>query len=197
MLICFFHSAADLFFQILLADHVFKRCHHIKDHIRMCPASDDPEIMKTKYRINPVNHCCDHFFQFIGIGIIRRNRIHMNDGLAMQLFIQFFFNIINHIVNFQNIPTCRYLCMQRNHESARPVVMHHKIMNSQNTLMLHHTVLNLRHQFCRCRITQQRADRILRCFDSSLCNKQADRHTAVTINIDSSKKSEDRRCQYH
>ena len=103
-------------------------------------AGDHAEVVDGDLVINAPHQRRHPLAGFCGHTVIRHNGVHMDDRLTAQFFLQFFFHIINLIMDIQHIFRSRHLGVEGDHHPPRTIVVDDQIVNSDNARMGHHQI---------------------------------------------------------
>ena len=81
----------------------------VEDDVGMCRTRDHTEIVDGQRGVDAGDEGCNLFANRFCDLIVRCDRVHMDDGIAVQMLAQFFFDIVDHIVRFEQIGVAGYL----------------------------------------------------------------------------------------
>ncbi len=154
---------------------------HIEDQIRVALSGDHAEIMDRDTLVDRFGKCSGLILKLHEIFVFRIDRIHVDDGLAVQFARQVELDIIDHIVDIKHILESGYFRVKRDHLPARAVVVDDDIMDAGDGLMGHDDLFDLVEEFPGRRRAEQRLDRIPRGIDAGVEDKYGERDTDICI----------------
>ena len=126
----FLNHQFNLFDQYMRRSRVINRNYHVKNQIGMSGAFYHAEIMHGNLWIDAANQTQDFIVDGNGFRILILNGIHMDNGIAVQLAAQFPLDVVNGIMECKNVAGSRNFTMERNHLTARAVVVNQHIVNT-------------------------------------------------------------------
>ena len=134
----------------------------------------------------------DFFPECIGLRIVHGDRIHMNDRVDAILALQTEFDIVNGVVRLTDGRRVGHLRMQREHASARAIVVHDHVVYAEDAVIACHHAADFVHELFLRRLSEKRIDGIDRRTDSGFYDEEGNGETAPAIDIDAGHMCEQR-----
>ena len=124
--------------------------------------------------------------------IIGDDRIHMDDGVALEFVVKEVFDIIDRIVEYEEIAIRGYFRMEGDHDTARAVVVDDHIVDSLDKFVAHNDTFHIFYKIGVGRLAEQRADGILGGTVAGVKNEQPHKDAAIAVDIKPGEMSRDR-----
>lgn len=174
-----FQEIGDCFVAFLIR----KRNDDIKDDIGMGRAFDQTEVVEEDFRIGIFQQVGDGLPQMVCLFVVGDDRIHMDDGIALKFVVKAVFDVVDHIMEYEEAAVCRDFGMEGDHDTARAVIVDDHIVDSLDMLIAHNDPFHIFDKIRVGRLAEQRADGVFGGAVSGVKNEQAHKDAAVSVDI--------------
>ena len=144
---------------------------------------DHAEIMNCNSFVDYLHEFGDFFSRLHRDLIVRFNRVHMDDGITAELCRKLFFNIVYHIVRFEQILIGGNLRVKGDHPSARTVIVNDEVVKTEDPLVRHDGFAYFVDEFIRRRDAEKRVYRLLCGAQAGYKNEERNSRPADTIKV--------------
>ena len=117
---------------------------------------ENMHIVHAQAAVYTLQHLCKIFQQGVKLRIPHQFRIHMHDGMNIQLLLNGMLQMAGNSMSLQKLHSRSHLNMQRSKDIPRPVAMGHHIMHPQHPSVPDRNLHNPAQDFRVCRLAQNR-----------------------------------------
>ena len=98
-----FDDGFDVFADLIVVLFEIVGDDDVEDDVGMCRTRDHTEIVDGQRGVDAGDEGCYLFANRFRELVVRCDRVHMDDGIAVQMLAQLLFDVVDHIVRFEQI----------------------------------------------------------------------------------------------
>ena len=107
----------------------------VKEHVGVRGTLDHAEIVQGEAGVHAADEGDDLFLDLQRMLVVGGDRVHMDDGITAELFAQILFDVVDHIVRFDEVGVGGNLRVKGDHHTSGTVVVNDEIVDPFHALV--------------------------------------------------------------
>ena len=161
--------------------------HEVEKHVGMRGTLNHAEIVQSESGIHTADECDDLFLDLQRMLVVGGDGVHVDNGITAELFAKILFDIVDHIMRFDEVGIGGDLCVKGDHHTSGTVVVDDEVVNPFHAFVCVYDIGDLVNEGFFGRRTEQGVHRFLGGANAREQDERRNDDTAICIDIDMSK----------